>query len=507
MVTRTYGLSGSGIDVDSMVKQLMQAQRASYDKVWQQKTQLEWKKTDYNTIYTLTNSFRNSTIFDFRKSASLAPKQVTSTNDMVVSATANADAANVTHSITVTQLADGVKLSSSGSITASGRTKDTLVNQFGLTVGSTLDFTINGKQITINVGTTTSINDVVSAINNSDAGVKANYDSTLDRFYLYTNKTGAASTIDFTGSTTDGLNFFQNNLKIDTTTRHGQDASFTLDGVALTKDSNNFTISGVSYTLKATSPVDSATSQAIPTTINVQPDIDKTVDAVKNFVADYNTYLAAINKELNADYNRDYLPLTDDQKSQMKDSEISAWEAKAKTGLLRHDSILDSIVTNMRLNFTTPVSGLSGKYRSAADIGIETGSYITSDGLSSEIDNGGKLYVDEDKLRAALAEDPDAVYKIFGTSGDTIKTEGVANRLYDQLRTSLQSLKDKAGLPDAIDTKSTLYNEIKDYNTRLDNMNDRLKQMEDNYYAKFDAMEEALSKLNQQSSWLLQQLG
>ncbi|HML34237.1 flagellar filament capping protein FliD [Sporomusa sphaeroides] len=76
--------------------------------------------------------------------------------------------------------------------------------------------------------------------------------------------------------------------------------------------------------------------------------------------------------------------------------------------------------------------------------------YIDSDGkINSDKKNSGKLYVNEDTLRRALEEDPDAVFKIFGTSGDTVEESGVANRLYSQLDTSMSRIKDEAGLPDA----------------------------------------------------------
>lgn len=624
MVTRTYGLSGSGMDIDQMVKDLMKARRASYDKVWQSKTQLEWKKTDYNTMYTLTDDFRNNTLFDFKKQTNLIPKQVTSANDSVVSATANGDAANVSHAVIVNQLADGVKMVSSDKITdtASGKTNATLVKQFGYNAADNpvLNLSINGKAVTVNITDQTTIYDVVSGINNSGADVKANYDATLDRFYFYSNKTGASAKVDFTGSDSAGLDFVFNKLKmnsvtddgmastamlgltnaeyttatlqskfgvaapfsIDVTTSsgtkniaidptantlsdvltainqfvgaevakydetsgqvtiqaqagskftisstsstgqdfltsklklaqfgQGQDANVNIDGVDLTEASNSFQVSGVSYNLKSVSAIDpNDNSKRVATNINIQADIDKTIATVKSFVDTYNTFLKAVNTELTATKYRDFAPLTDDQKSAMKDADITAWETKAKSGILRNDSILNDMVTNMRADFSTPIQGLNGKYKSPLDIGVGTSSYVDSSGsITSELSNGGKIYVDEDKLRKALEDDPDVVYKIFGTIGDTTATQGVASRLYDQMNNSMKKLKDEAGYPDVTDTTSLLAKQLTDYTTRLYDMNDRLQQVEDRYYQQFDAMETALSKMNQQSSWLSQQLG
>lgn len=616
MVMRTYGLSGSGMDVDQMVKDLMKARRASYDKVWQKKTQVEWKKQDLNTIYTLAEDFRNKTLADFKKQTNLSPKQVTSSNETVASATANADAANVSHSLIVQQLADGVKLSSSGSITAGGKTKETLAKQFGIAEDAEFNLKINGK--TIAVTGNMSLNEVVSKINNAGADVKANYDATLDRFYLYSNKTGSTAAINFEGTSDTGIDFLFNKLKmgstsdnlstigmtsqntfsngsatigttfgigsdfvlnigkngvntpititsadtidsmlgkingqlgagaatLDSTTgritikavdinngwsiagadntgtdflsnklgmkqlvQNGQDAIINLDGVALRQNSNTFSVSGVTYTLKSTSFVDSA-NNPIPTSIGVQPDIDKTIANVQSFVDSYNSFMALIQKELKEDKYSDYGPLTDAQKADMKDSEIKAWEEKAKSGTLRRDPILTQMATNLRTSFSDSIKGLTGKYQSAIDIGIGTGKYFDDDGkITTEASNGGKIYVDEDDLRKALEADPDIVFKIFGTPGDTEGSTGVANRLYDQMQASLSRLKTEAGTPNVTDTKSNMAKSIADYKDQLYDMNSRLAQVEARYYKQFDAMETALSNLSKQSAWLSQQLG
>ncbi len=617
MVMRTYGLSGSGLDIDALVKDLMKARQARYDKLLQQKTQLQWKKEDYNSIYTLTQNFRNTDLANFRKQSNLSPKLVSSTNDAVVSATANGAAANIEHSIVVKQLADGVKMTSSANITPPGNYKGSLTAQFGIPAGSTIDFTINGKNIKVNVTDATTINDVVSAINQAGAGVKASYDATLDRFFLYTDKTGAAATINFDGSTDGGINFLFNTLKLggyssgmstigsvsrktwtlddvqnkpisellgvtgdftlnytdngtpgtidiaatDTLSvvldkinarlgagaaafdeatgritiksvnpdhaytldgaddvgkaflrdglglvamvQNGRDALINLDGVDLTQTANTFTISGVTYSLKSVSLKNPDTGDLIPTSINVKADIEKTIDAVRSFVDMYNSYIAVINKELREDRYRDFLPLTSEQKSALKDSEITAWENKARSGLLRNDNILSSALNTMRRIISTPIEGLTGKYTSASSIGVRTGSYIDSDGnLTAEYGNGGKLYLDEYTLRTALEEDPDIVYKIFG---NTEKTTGVAGRLNDQLDTVLKQLQNEAGYPNATDTTSLLAKRLQNYDKQLSAMNEQLKMIENRYYRQFDAMEAAIARLNQQSAWLFQQ--
>ena len=55
---RVYGLSGSGLDVDSLVKDLMKAANTPLNKLNQQKATLQWKKEDYSSIYNTVSDFR-----------------------------------------------------------------------------------------------------------------------------------------------------------------------------------------------------------------------------------------------------------------------------------------------------------------------------------------------------------------------------------------------------------------------------------------------------------------
>ncbi|MBC8015440.1 MAG: flagellar hook protein FliD, partial [Sporomusaceae bacterium] len=227
-----YGLSGSGMDVDSLVKGLMKAQRIKYDTLQQKKMQLEWKKTDYNAMYTAINDFRTNTVFNNKLQGTLMPKSITSSDETKVAVTANADAANISHTMTVAQLADGVKKTSSANITT-GAAKDTLLTQFvGLdtTAPMTIKITNGSANSTITVDPSKSINELVSSINNAGVNVKANYDATLDRFMMYSTNTGSSAEINFTGSSTSGSALL-GKLNINASTEKGKDAEFALDGV------------------------------------------------------------------------------------------------------------------------------------------------------------------------------------------------------------------------------------------------------------------------------------
>jgi flagellar hook-associated protein 2 len=488
--TRVTGLGVSGMDIDQAVKDLMAAKRAPYDKMFQKKTLAEWKKASYHTIYDTISDFR-TTVFNNKLQATLAPKTASSANESIATVTANADAANISHELEVTQLAEGVKRTSSAAITT-GSSKTTLASQFGISGSFDIKIANGENSATITVNSTDSIYDLVQDINDAGAGVTANYDATLDRFFLSTTDTGSESGIDFTGSSAEGLSFLSGNLKIDTATANGKNAKFELDGVALEQQSNSFTISGVNYKLKATN-VDA------PITVGVAADIDKTIENVKAFVESYNTMLATVNKAVKETRYNDYTPLTTAQRAEMTETEAKQWDEKAKSGMLYNDPTLRSLVDGIRGDVSTPVSGISGKYNSAASMGITTGSYT----------EGGKLYVDETKLRAALTADPNAVNKIFGTDGATDSQDGIAVRMYDTLKTAMDKIVSEGGASAGVsdDTKSVLAKQINQYTKDMKALNERLEDMEDRYYNQFSAMETALTKLASQSSWLSQTFG
>lgn len=505
----TYGLSGSGIDVDSIVKSLMTRQQAKADALEQKKTVLQWQKTAYNTVYDDISNFRN-TVFNYKLQGTLSPNKVTSSNTSVATVTANSDAADVNHSLVVAQLASGVNLTSTAAISATiPPTLGTLVTQLGMPATS-FNITIsNGtapsKSFNIDPSTET-INDLVSKINNAGVNVKANYDSTLDRFFLTTTNTGTAAGVTFAGTDPAGLNFLNNNLKLPTLSATGKNSIFQLDGVGLTQSSNAFAISGVTYNLTGVSlgtlPGDGVGAQGFSgqaTNVSVTNDVDKAVASIQSLVDSYNKILTEVNGKMNETRYKDFPPLTDAQKSVMKESDITAWETKAKSGMLRNDSTLASLVNTMRNAFSNPVTGSTPPYNSASSIGITTG---------VDYSEGGKLYLNTDKLRTALNANPDVLNQLFGATGTGFNSQGIAGRLYDGIKTKMDQVAQIAGTTGGAqnDTKSSYAKRITEYNKQISNAADRFDKVQTAYYKKFNAMEVALKQLNSQSSWLSSQL-
>jgi len=488
----------SGIDTDSIVKSLMAAQRAPVDKLKQQKQILQWQQEDYREINTSLRSFRDK-VFTVKLQSTFLAKSAVSSNDNAVTANAGTSASQGIYSVTVNQLAEGVLKGSQAALAdeknTNGTTK-TLAEQFGLSgsVSFTLEGSGGSEEFTFDTSTDT-IYTVVSKINKASLGITASYDATLNRFFLSTTTTGSSAKIKVTGDTSNFLSDSggtgDNTLKLllqSETTYSGQDAQFNFgDATDLTSATNTVTVNGITLNLKQGG---GATS-----TITVTSNVDSAVSAIKDFVTSYNEIIDKINSKLSETRYRDYSPLTDEQKDEMSKDEIEKWEKFARSGLLRNDTILSGIVTGMRNTMNSSVTGLTA-YSTLSSIGITTGLYSEK----------GKLYLDEDKLRAALQESPEEVMKLFTNSSDTESEEGLAVRLYNQVNNGISSIAAKAGSNStySLVDNSIIGKRLAEIDEEVEEWEDRLDKIEERYWQQFTAMEEAISKMNAQSAWLSQ---
>jgi flagellar hook-associated protein 2 len=182
----------------------------------------------------------------------------------------------------------------------------------------------------------------------------------------------------------------------------------------------------------------------------------------------------------------------------MSEDEIKLWEEKAKSGTLRSDSLLSSVLDKMRFAWGSPVKAADSKFDQMTEYGIETGSYF----------EGGKLYIkDEARLKQAINENPDEVLKFFTNSSQNFEEQGVARRLYNILSDSMASITTQAGSESSFSKydQSILAERIRDIEKRIDAREVRLTQLEQRYWRQFTAMESAIQWANAQSAWLAQQ--
>ncbi len=485
---RISGLS-SGIDYESIINKLMTVERIPLDKVKQQKQVAEWQRDQYREMNTTLTKLRDN-LFNMRLQSTYLTKKATSANESVATVTASSNAVTGNYSLKVNSLASGATITSN-TLSLTNPSTDPLT-------ATATSFTITGEKgtATINVTTTDTIYNLVSNINAQSAttGVQVSYDANVNRLFFVSTTSGANSKIDFSSNTGSSLDFVQNTLKISTLTDTGTDANIDLnDATGLTFNSNTFSLNGLTFNLKSTSTT--------PINISVTNDVDAVYNSIKSFVDLYNETISTVYNKTHETRYRDYQPLTDEQKKNMSDKEIELWEEKAKSGLIRNDSILAKSLNEMRRSLSDPVTGLiSGAIDQLSKIGITTGSYLEN----------GKLYIDEAKLREAIANKPEEVMNLFTVKTDgSYSTNGLAQRLYDNLNNTLKSLVEKAGYTTTLTSfdSSILGKQISLYDEEIVKWNERLTKIEDRYWKEYTAMEKALNDLNAQSAWLSQQLG
>jgi len=141
------------------------------------------------------------------------------------------------------------------------------------------------------------------------------------------------------------------------------------------------------------------------------------------------------------------------------------------------------------------LQGSSSLYDSLAAIGITTGSWT----------EGGKLHIDDTKLKAALEKDLDAVADIFTKQGATTESSGLTYRLIDTLSKSINRLDSQAGRPQALVDQSYLARQIDEINRKAEAWELRLAAKEERLYRQYAALESFIANMNTQSSWLSQQ--
>ena len=503
-IGRVFGLSGSGLDVDKIVSDLMKVQRMKQDKIKQDKQIAEWQKADYREMNNLLRTLRDAA-FNLKLQGTFLAKLATSSNEGIVKVAASNSAVIGSNTIKVTQLATNARLSSKEAVSFDA-TRATLAEQLSIgeeQIGAgTVSFTVNGSE-TITIDTSVdSIDTLVSKINGakmadgSSAGVSAVFDKALNRLFISSTATGESAqvSIEIIEDTTAGL-FSALRLGTpdeETLTAHGTNAKFIYNGIELEQATNQFVLAGVTYTLTGVSETETVN-------ISIARDTDAIFNTIKSFVELYNTTIEKVNSKLTEERYRDYLPLTDDQREVLSDKQEEKWEERARSGLLRNDSLLSSVLSSMRSSLSAIVSGLDENYDSLADLGITTGAYYEK----------GKLYINEEKLKKAINDDPDAVMRLFTNSSDEASERGLAARLYDSLNSGINQLIDLAGGGSSFQLvdDSVLGEKIRYYDKQIAEWDERLQRMEDRYYKQYAALETALSKLNQQSYSLLSLLG
>lgn len=552
-MTRITGLA-TGLDVDTLVKETMQAYQTKIDTVDQQKKVVELQQEMYREVITDCRNFYND-YFDISKSNSIllqknwsATTFESSSSAVTVTGGAGAEAANYSVKVESIAKAASYKLEAS-------ETNGTVY--------------INNTKVEL--GTAKTDAEKVKLINEAlkDKGVTAKYSDFEKGIVLTTTKLGSDETISLTTqepkteigdkdyfkklvsecenntnvTTVNGKKQFT--FKVDVTQvtvdctdgiseekikeamkktgmdiveeksggfkitypadsnavkANGSDcrATITKDGKTyevVGNKTNNITLDGVTFKFN------NVITEEVQ--ITGKADVTKVKENIVKFVNDYNKLMEKLNTLITEKRDKSYMPLTDAQKKEMSESEIELWEKKVKEGQLSRDSDLTRIRNAMKSTMSSLVGGTSSSLKS---IGITP----VSDYNGTK---NGTFTIDEDKLTSALESNMEDVMKLFVSTG-TDKDEsdkGLLQKLKSVFDTETQtnkgSLIKKAGIVgSSTASNNTLSKQIIKYEEKISRMQTIFSSKQQALYTKYSRLETLMNNLNSQSNYLTSML-
>lgn len=440
----------SGIDVKSIVSQLVALDRAPLQPLQKTASSLQSKLSVYGSLKSMVSGLGDAAA-KLSQSSGWSGVKASSSNTAAVSATAAPGASATSLSVEVQHLAKAQSAASSAIATGSGIGAGTLSIQVG--AGTAIDVVIEaGKD---------SLSEVARQINEAKAGVSATVlrDASGERLLMRATDTGVINsfTVAVSGGDPGGLErlaFGNGATGGMTQTQAGLDAQATINNVAITSASNTLsdTVPGLTLTLSqvTTAPVEVA----------VSADQDAMKKNVQAFVDAYN----ALN---------DLLTVT------------TKYDPVTKTaGTLQGDSTAVGLQNALRgmmgsVTASSPFSRLS-------DVGIEA-------------QKGGKLEIKADKLNAAIGN-LDGLRALFTSTS----TDPTAQGFGFKIKTFADGLVNATG---TLSTKTdSLQGAIKRNSTEQDKVNDRAARAETRYLAQYNAMDAAVGRLSGLNAFVSQQI-
>ncbi len=276
----------------------------------------------------------------------------------------------------------------------------------------------------------------------------------------------------------------------------GQDAIITLNGAEFTNSTNVFEINGLTFTAL------SETKEGETVTITTQNDTDGIYDMVKDFLKEYNSIINEMDKLYNADSAKGYEPLLSEEKEALTETEVEEYEKKIKDALLRNDSNLSELRSSLKGIMAGGID-VNGKTMYLTDFGINTLGYFNSadneksayhiDGDPDDESTSGNA----DKLMSMISTDPDTVISFFTK---------LSQNLYDKMTDLSKSSDGYRSFGSFYDDKK-MKSDYDNYTTKISELEEKLNDYEDKWYAKFAAMETAMAKMQSNANAVTSLLG
>lgn len=487
---RISGLA-TGMDTENIIKDMMQAHRIPLNKITQKKQYLQWQLDDYRKTNRNLRDTGYKVTDTVGKQATFMQKTMNISNPDAVGIKATSATGEFSGTIEVEQLATQARLQSGSKVFETKPDLTKKLSELGISGVQEIKIEApdkDGKLVTSTITIDTSEHTIKSALDkiNKESNVNAFYDDFTGKISMTAKNSG------FHEIKVEGK--FAESLKIDTVngvSTKGVNARFTFNGLETRRSSNTFNINGFEVNLKQVTTG--------PVTFNSSPDVDKVMESVVKFVDDYNKMIEELHAKIKEPVYRNFQPLSDEQKKDMKEKEIELWEEKAMSGTLRNDPTIASMLTKMRQMMSEPVTLSDGKTKvSLKDIGITP---------IKDFKENGKLEINETELRKAISENPNMVSDIFTKTASDTERGGIAIQFRKTIDDTNKIISAKAGSSGSVSDSFTLGRTMKGFEKQIERFEERLKVTENRYWKQFTAMERAIQRANAQSESLMNAFG
>jgi flagellar hook-associated protein 2 len=442
---------GSGLDVNSLVSQIVAAERAPLEaRLTRADARLTSEFTAISQLKGALGTFQTA-LASLRKADDFQLRTVAVSDADAFAAKADSDSAPGSYEIEIRSLATAEQLVSPTFV--GGPT--TVVGTGTLTIGSgAASFTVT---LTPDANTLADLRDAINdAVTNT--GVRATLINTTGgaRLLLSGTSTGASEVIRVNASGGDGgLAQFERDPPAPsalTVARAAADAVVMVSGFEIRSASNTIdnAIDGIELTLK-----EAEVGKTM--TLDVGNDVSGIRGKLDSFVSAYNSLASVIGRL------RSFNP-----------------ETRA-AGPLLGDSMLRSIESQLRRLVTEPVAGIDGQFSTLASMGVTTSV-------------SGTMTVDAARLQSAMNTDPRAIERLFSGTG------GLGSRLYTFTEARL------AGGAEIATRDSGIAARRKSLDKDRQSLELRITQIQARYLRQFNSLDSVLSQLQQTQKYLTQQL-
>ena len=495
-----YGLSGSGLDIESLVKMGMMNKQNQYDKMYQTQLKQTWVKEAYNTVYTDVKAFKES-MSTFKMQSNMSAMQATSSNNDVVSVTANGAAAAMNHKITVEQVASNAYLMTANgqkidrannsaansaylkdvlfeagytkSTGADGQTSYAVRNSAGKAEthkGSEVAISIevqdsdekdsNGNYVTHKVELTydqiftdnKTLNDLATAFSNSGANVQGGYDTVNDSFSLYNKTSGSANKIGLKATNETSKELLN---KLHLASYDGQNNTL---GSAITFETDKMNVVATGTNAKAT--IDGKTYESDTNKLNVA-NVIYNFNGVSAKNADGTYQASTISVSQDTDKIVDNVKKFVETYNTLIDSLNTKYREEKNTDYKPLTKKQESEMTESQINkwnekaksgllyHDNNIYSIISDMREALYTEVDAVDTVLTDARGNKYSynsmssigitsstNQGHITLDEEKLKKALTEDPDCVYQLFASDQDSTYISGSTNKNQSDTYTS-----------------------------------------------------------------------